>query len=237
MDYRLKIAVCDECPEDLRRISDMAEKMLSEEKIDCEITCFSSAEELLSAIGKGNSFHVILLEAVFKEIGGIQLALQIRKMNPDISVVFVSFDRETALSGYEVQAVRYLAKPVETEKLREALVFCYRKVRPIKNILLPTANGTRKLSFSEIVYIETWGRGVRVRLTGGEEVAGMKISDLAAVLPQNQFALCHRTVLVNLAFVKYLRYCELEMKTGSVLPVSKYRLNDIREKLLNYSEN
>ena len=55
-------------------------------------------------------------------------------------------------------------------------------------------------------------------------------------LPSQQFVLCHRTVLVNLAYVQYLRYCELELKTGTVLPVSKYRQNAIRDKLMNYLE-
>ena len=44
-------------------------------------------------------------------------------------------------------------------------------------------------------------------------------------------------MLVNLAYVKYLRYCELELKTGGVLPVSKYRQNATRDKLMNYLEN
>ena len=60
----------------------------------------------------------------------------------------------------------------------------------------------------------------------------MRLSDLQAMLPSRRFILCHRTILVNLDYVLYLRYCELELKTGETLPVSKYRLNTVREGLL-----
>ena len=44
------------------------------------------------------------------------------------------------------------------------------------------------------------------------------------MLPEGQFACCHRTLLVNLAQVRHVRYCELELRNGERLPISKYRL-------------
>ncbi len=41
-----------------------------------------------------------------------------------LSLIFTSRNRETALKGYEVEAVRCLAKPVNFEKLEEALMYC-----------------------------------------------------------------------------------------------------------------
>ena len=64
----------------------------------------------------------------------------------------------------------------------------------------------------------------------------MKISELEAMLPDQQFVLCHRSLIVNLDYVQYVRYCELELKTGAILPVSKYRQNATREKLMHYLE-
>lgn len=41
------------------------------------------------------------------------------------------------------------------------------------------------------------------------------------MLPKGQFACCHRTLLVNLAKVRHVRYCELELRNGERLPISK----------------
>lgn len=61
----------------------------------------------------------------------------------------------------------------------------------------------------------------------------LPLSQLADLLPQQQFILCHRTVLVNLAYVQRLDVRELELTTGEVLPVSRYRLPQVRKKLLD----
>ncbi len=236
-DYMMKIAVCDDQPDDLKQIADMTASVAAQEKIACELTLYESGRELLDVIERGESFHILLLDVMMPGMDGMQLAAALRAMQDSTSIIFISVNREMALRGYEVAACRYLAKPLEEEKLREALLFCCRTGAGQQKLMLPTTRGMRKFSPDEIVYVETWGRGVRVVLADGQEEIGMKISDMEAVLPDQQFVLIHRTVLVNLAYVKYLRYCELELKTGGVLPVSKYRQNATRDKLMNYLEN
>ena len=140
------------------------------------------------------------------------------------------------MRGYEVEALRYLAKPVDRERLREALMFCCRTRLTQKEILLPTASGQRRILPSDLIYAETWERGVRLHLKDRQEETGMKISELAAMLPERQFVFCHRTILVNLAFIQSIRYCELELKSGVTLPISKYRQSEIRKQLIRYLE-
>ncbi len=62
----------------------------------------------------------------------------------------------------------------------------------------------------------------------------MKFSHLAGQLPQRQFVLCHRSYFVNLDYASYLRSRELELSTGAVLPVSKYRLEDLQRRMVSY---
>lgn len=71
-------------------------------------------------------------------------------------------------------------------------------------------------------------------MEGEQEKLIMKFSDLMALLPESQFTLCHRSYLVNLDYVKYVRRRELELTIGNILPVSKYRLNDLRQRFINY---
>ncbi len=56
------------------------------------------------------------------------------------------------------------------------------------------------------------------------------------MLPSSQFVFCHRTILVNLDFVTSIHYCELELKNGVRLPISKYRISDLRAQLLRHLE-
>ena len=170
----MRIALCDDEPGDRSLLAGLARQVTAQEEITCELVQYDSSTALLRAIEAGAAYDTLLLDVVMPDMDGMQLAAALRKQKNNTSIVFVSSNREMALMGYEVAAVRFLSKSAQEDKLREAL------------------------------------------------------------LPPGQFVLCHRTVLANLAYVQYLRYCELEMKTGAILPVSKYRQSAIRDKLMNY---
>lgn len=235
-EYRMRIAVCDDEPQDLQTIVDMTREITAQENILCELDSYLSSADLLEAINRGEAYSLLLLDVMMDELNGIELAAALREVQNDTAIVFISSNRELALNGYEVAAVRYLAKPLDTEKLREALQFCWRALLDKREIALPTNRGVRRIAPPEMIYAETWGRGIRVTLVSGREEVAMKISDLEELVPGRQFVMCHRAYLVNLDYVQYLRYCELELKNGDTLPVSKYRQNVIRERLLNYLE-
>lgn len=231
---QLLIAVCDDEAMDRQYIADTAKQILEGERLTCSIAVYSDGAELLAAIQQGVRFHILLLDVMMERMDGMDFAAALRKLGDNTAIIFISSNREMAMRGYEVAALRYLGKPVDRKKLREALLFCCRKQFEKKEILLPTASGHSKIPPSDIVYAETWERGVRLTLQEGRIETSAKISELAAMLPERQFVFCHRTILVNLAFVQSVRYCELELKNGDTLPVSKYRLPEMRKQLMRY---
>lgn len=236
-ERNIRVAICDDDPADLQQTEAMLREVAAQAHITCDVCCFHEGQKLLQAMEQGEAFSILFLDVVMPDMGGIQLASVLRARQDGTAIVFVSSNRDMALQGYEVAAVRYLAKPLEREKLREALVHCCQHRQGMKELILSTARGKRRFAPENIAYIETWGRGVRLHLgTGEQEDVCMRISEIEKLLPASQFMFCHRTVVVNLAWVQYLRHCEIELKTGAVLPVSKYRQNDTREKLMNYLE-
>lgn len=230
----ISIAICDDEPNDMNEMKAMSKELLEAEKISCSISGFGDAISLLSSIENGKKFDILLLDVMMENLNGMELAASLRRQGNDAAIVFISTNREMALLGYEVSAVRYLAKPVQEEKLREALLYCCQTHLTRKEILLPTADGQRRILISDLIYIEPWDRGTRLVLTDGECKTSVKILELERMLPKQSFTFCHRTVLVNLAFVQSIRYCELTLKNGQIVPVSKYRQAQVKENLLRY---
>ena len=233
---QLHIAVCDDEALDRQQIAELVGQTMLEEGLSCRIDAYESGTDLLHAIQNGAQFQILLLDVMMDGLDGMALAAALREKGDHTAIIFISSNREMALRGHEVGALRYLAKPVDRSRLREALLFCYRTRLTQKEILLPTASGQSRILPSDLIYVETWERGVRLILEGGQTETAMKISELAAMLPERQFVFCHRTILVNLAFIQSIRYCELELKSGVTLPVSKYRQAEIRSKLMRYLE-
>ena len=229
----LRIAVCDDETLDRAQIAQMAQEILRAEEIPAEIACFASAGALLHAIQTGGAFQILLLDVMMEGMDGMELAAALRAGQEEAAIVFISSNREMALRGYEV-AARYLAKPLDAEKLREALLHCCAAYLQPREIVLPTSEGQSKVNVRAIVYVEPWDRGVRLHFAHKKVEVRMSISQVAALLPEHQFAYCHRTLLVNLAYVRHLRYCELELKSGERLPISKYRLAQFKSEFMKY---
>lgn len=230
----ISIAICDDESADLAEMETITSELLEAEGISCDISRFGDAGSLLSAVNGAETFDILLLDVMMENLNGIELAAALRKQGNDTAIVFISINREMALLGYEVSAVRYLAKPIQREKLREALLYCYRTYLMQKEILLPTAEGQRRILLSDVIYIEPWDRGTRLVLVDGECKTGSKISELERRLPKERFVFCHRTLLVNLTFIQAIRYCEMTLKNGQTLPVSKYRQAQIKESFMRY---
>ena len=207
---------------------------MAAEGLSCGISCYERAAALLAAIQGGAQFHIFLLDVMMDGLDGMALAAALRELGDGAAIIFISSNRDMALRGYEVSAARYLAKPLQQPLLREALLYCYKTFCEKKEILLPTTRGQRRILLSDILYAEAVERTAKLALTDRLEELNLKFSDLSALLPERQFVLCHRSYLVNLDYIGYIRSRELELTTGEVLPVSKYRLEDLRKRLMDY---
>ena len=230
---RLRLAVCDDEPAFCDQIVERTREILQQERIEADIERFESARSLLEAMEAGAAFSILLLDVM---MDGMTLAAALRAQGQRTPIIFISNNREMALRGYEVAAARYLAKPLDRQKLREALLYCCNTLGTSGELLLPAADGHRRIKSGSILYAETYGRGIRIALQDGLLESRLKISELAAMLPSSQYVFCHRTILVNLDFVTGIRYCEIELQGGIRLPISKYRLSDLRAQLLRHLE-
>ena len=231
---QLQIAVCDDEAIDRRRAAELTREIMAVEGLPCALSSYESAADLLAAIQDGARFHILLLDVMMDGLDGMGLAAELRKLGDSTAIIFVSSNREMALRGYEVSAARYLAKPVRREQLREALLYCYRTFCEKKEILLLTTKGQRRIPLSTILYVEAMERVTKLVLTDRQEEISMKFSDLTALLPKRQFVFCHRSYLVNLEHIAYIRGRELELTNGESLPISKYRLDDLQKRLMDY---
>ena len=117
----IKIAICDDSHADQNSILTMLKAVLQSSRIPYTAETFSSADALLCALDGSRTYQLFLLDVVMSGMNGIQLAHRLRDMQQQAEVIFISNDRYMALKGYEVDAVRYLEKPLRPEPLQEAL--------------------------------------------------------------------------------------------------------------------
>lgn len=230
------IMICDDEQEDRETIAEMTKQICKMEQIDLRISCFESGEELLQGLNTGAACNLILADVMMPQMDGMELARFLRREKRKVSIVFTSSNREMALRGYEVAADRYLAKPLKMEELREAICFCYGKLLTREEILLQTGKETKKIAPSEILYIEIKGRKIHIVLTGEEWDTPLSIDQVEKMLSNYGFVRCHQSFLVNCRYIRTLSASQIELKDGSVIPVSKHRIKDVRKSFFDYME-
>lgn len=230
------IAICDDTSQELEKIMEMTKLICQKENINLHLSCFKSGKELIDAINKGESFDLLLLDVIMPQQNGMELAEFLRKGVFDGLIIFISYNKEMALRGYEVSAVRYLSKPLEEERLHEALLYCFEQVQSSKELLIPVNGGTQRLRTEKIMYIETQGRGCRIVLEHGEYLTVMRISELESKVSEQSFIRCHQSFLVNMRFIYVVRTSELELMNGVHIPVSKHRIQEVRKQFFSYME-
>ncbi len=233
----MRIAVCDDEEKFRNQARDMVDKLAG--SLDVVVDAYSDGNQLLAAFDK-KPYDVLFLDIEMPAMDGITLAKKLRERSDSIYIVFLTGHVEYALEGYEVNALRYLTKPVQEEKLREVLRFVMDQSTSKKQLMIKEDGEELLLNIADIVYFEAQNQYVMIYTTEGEHLVRYNIGDFEEQLKADGFFRVHRGYLVSLAKVKKLVKSEVIMdgEDGEVsVPVSRSNVKPLKEALYAYVEN
>lgn len=227
-----RVAICDDEATSLQLNKLLTEKILQEEGINYEIETFTDMESMTAAVTKpGQSFDVLLSDILATGMNGIEAAEKLRQVGDKLDIIFISTTAEYALEGYRVQALRYLKKPVDVEKLREALLQAYQKHAHKGGLSVTSEGKVYNINFKDILYIESNGRDIELVLKYRKLVSHGKISDIEKLLPEDRFFRCHRSYIINLTEIETIERYQATMKNGDILPISQQQYTETKNRL------
>ena len=232
----MRIAVCDDEEKFRTQARDMVDKLAG--SLDVIVDAYSDGNDLLAAFDK-KPYDVLFLDIEMPAMDGITLAKKLRERSDNIYIVFLTGHVEYALEGYEVNALRYLTKPVQEEKLREVLRFIMDKSTSKKQLLIKEDGEEKLLSISDIIYFEAQNQYVMIYTTEAEHLIRYNIGDFEEQLREDGFFRVHRGYLISLAKVKKLVKSEVLMEgaDGEIkVPVSRSNIKPLKEALYAYVE-
>ena len=119
MIYR--IAIVDDNQTDREFLHSQAQSWAAQKGSSLQAELFASAEEFLFHYAEHKDYDILLLDIEMPGMDGVTMARRIRKENETVQIVFITGYSEYISEGYEVAALHYLMKPVNTAKLRQVL--------------------------------------------------------------------------------------------------------------------
>lgn len=229
----MRIAVCDD--EELFRIEfkSVLDKVLINAEYD--IDTFSGGSSLYEAFLK-NPFDLVFLDIEMPGIDGITLAKRLRTVSENVQIVFLTSHIEYALEGYEVNALRYLVKPVDMNKLSEVLKYIQDKKNNSRQIMIKQEGEDIVIDISDIIYMESMDKNVRIVTSKSEYITRYNISDYEEELKNSGFLRIHRGYLISLSKVKKIVKNDVVMDGDISLPVSRSNIKTLKDALYAYVE-
>ena len=198
-----------------------------------KITRFSDGDQITE--GYKSQFDIILMDIEMKLMDGMTVAEEIRKLDQDVVIMFITNMTNYAIRGYQVDALDYVLKPVSyfafSQKLGRAISRIKKSTSKVISIDMPS--GVKKLDIDNIFYIESEGHNLRFYTTGGEFSIRARLSDFEDQLSAYSFFRSNKGYLVNLKYVDGVENGSC-LIAGKQLLISRARKNDFMAALTDY---
>ena len=232
----IRFAVCDDeqyMLDDLTALIRETEPMAGD---SLSVRTFHSAEELLAE--KEGLFDIVLLDISMGGMSGMDAARALRARNENVLIIFITSMVQYAVEGYEVHAFGFLPKPVDAEKYRAKLLEAVRwhKQNVGSSIVLKCGTETVVVPARRIYYIDVLNHRLRVVTAKGEYISYTPLKSIEDQLPSSLFFRCHKSYLINFSAVARLTADSVVMKDDAVIPISKYRKNEMLSAFSRYAE-
>ncbi|MCR5327766.1 MAG: LytTR family DNA-binding domain-containing protein [Saccharofermentans sp.] len=229
----MRIAICDD--EEIYRVElkTILDKLLI--NVDYNIDTFDDGRQLMESFNKA-PYDLVFLDIEMPAVDGITLAKSIRSKSENVFIVFLTGHIEYALEGYEVNALRYLTKPVDIDKLKEVIRYVQEKQGSARQLIIREDGEEILIDIGDVIYMESMNQNVRIVSTSGEHIIRYNIGDFEEQLKNDGFFRIHRGYLISLSKVKKLVKNDVIMDNGETLPASRSNLKPLKEALYAYVE-
>lgn len=197
----MRICFCDDEKSFHTVVANMIQKWSKEKGVLCEVFHYDSAEQMLFENEQNFSFDLILLDIQMGKMDGVELARKIRERDSHVMIAFLTAVGDHVFEEYEVQAVRYLMKPLQQEKLSELLELAAKASQNNRKYLILEVGGEKeKIYLEDILAVESQGHYLNFHTIQGNLEQKGTLATVSEKL-DDSFVQSHRSFFVNLSHV------------------------------------
>ena len=238
--YMMKIAICDDEHCICSQIENILLKYARRNYIKVDTEVFYSGESILNYFSKGDTFDLIFLDIEMEKIDGIEVGQQIRKIMRDYTteIVYISGKDAYYKRLFDVQPLNFIEKPIPPQSVIDAFELAAKRLKKFFGFFqYQKRHETYKVEINNILYFESFNREVKIVLSNREDLFYGNLEDISFRVSGYPFLKIHRSYLINYNHTSILRYTEVVMSNGAVLPISRNRRQEIRNIQINKRED
>ena len=193
---------------------------------------YSSSQEAYARLTEGD-IDLAFLDIDMPILSGLGMAKSLR--NPP-HIIFISSHANYALDSYEVEAVDFITKPFDLERLMKGVEKVRRRIENAEFPKQPTddnfffirsQSSFVKIQYDELLYVKAMENFVQIVTESNKHTVLIPLSTVESQLPDDIFMRSHRSYIVNLKNITSVERDSVHIGEN-VVPLS----DQFREKLM-----
>ena len=195
----LNFIICDDDVHMLNRLSLLFEKSFIKNDFDAKIALKTSNYKDLLSFVVSNVVNVVVLDIEFKnsKIDGLKIAEEIRKINKDCYLIFITSHFEYIMKAYEYKTFAYLFKnSLSIDTLSDTLNRLFDDISSISTKFLKIDTKGTFIDLNDIQFIEKNGMKLTYHTSHNVLDTYNSFSKIETNLPQS-FVRCHKSFIAN----------------------------------------
>lgn len=232
----LKVCIVEDEQESVDKIKQMLQKFCEKEGCTCSVKVFGDGMNFVSDYCP--EYDVIFMDIEMPYLNGMKAAKKMRKLDSNVSLVFVTHLAKYALQGYEVDAIGYLLKPLEYFSFANQMKRILAKRRQLDTqqmIFVKSTSGLVRLNIPCLKYVEVIDHFLIYHTVDGDFTAYGQLGKIEKILPSINFFRCNKSYIVNFSYVDKLTKDSVVIGDKEIL-ISRSKVKPCRAAFNRYLE-
>lgn len=229
----IRIAIVEDEPTERDRIKVYLEEIAQEDQTQFDIEQYSSG---MAFVMRGmKDYDLVLMDIDMPNLNGIETAKALRKVDQSATLIFVTNMAQYAISGYEVNAIDFILKPVNRYsfaiKIKRAIS---RTAKKNDNAIQIKMDGTIFLvHMYQIMFLEVDGHYVIFHTTQGDykEYTTLKLAQKR--INSSHFVQCNQSFLINMKYIEAVSRDSVTVG-GTVIYISRKMKTEFMNAVLDF---
>lgn len=229
----MKLAIVDDEKIAVDLLKKYIKRFEEENKFDINVSVFYNPNDFL--INYSNDYELVLMDIEMPGLNGIETAKELRRIDSNVVLMFITNMMQYAINGYEVEAIDFVLKPLSYEdfvlKMQKALRYVSRNKD--KKITINTQDSIVNLYISDIYYIEVNKHYLLYHTTNGVYTTRGVMKNIAETLEEYNFVRSNHCYLINLKYIQSING-NIVRVSGKDLSISRNKKNELMMKFTKY---
>ncbi|MGF7050672.1 DNA-binding LytR/AlgR family response regulator [Paenibacillus sp. DS2015] len=234
----IRICICD----DEQLHSSKLEKIIMDsaglyQNIELDIDIYGSGKSLLEALNTRNEeYQILFLDIEMGYLNGIEVAREIRKIDKNMIIIYVtSYDNYT-MESFEVSPFRYILKPIQEEQISKVLLHAIDEVtRNNQYLFFKSQNLNYQIKSETILSIlSEKGRIIHVITSDDEFSFYGTIKEVEEMVDPSSFIKVNQGTILNLNYIHIISGTDVILTNKENFAISRGQRKIVKDAYNNF---